>query len=216
MSNATSKELEILKEKRPLIIINKSIDLAESEQIRKIEFHFREIMETLGLDLTDDSLKGTPHRVAKMYVKEAFQGLKPESFPKVSLFDNTYGYHEMLIEKDIQVYSYCEHHFVPFIGKAYVAYYPGDKVIGLSKINRIVKHFSKRPQVQERLTKDIANALMKILKTDDVAVHIKAQHLCVASRGAEDTGSSTVTTSLNGRFSLPGNKETFLSMALNG
>jgi len=215
MRNATTKQLEIARDTSVLKIAGKLPDLTESDQIKKIEFHFREIMETLGLDLNDDSLKGTPHRVAKMYVKEVFQGLKPEAFPKISLFENTYGYHEMLIEKDIQVYSYCEHHFVPFIGKAHLAYYPGDKVIGLSKLNRIVKYFSKRPQVQERLTNDIANALMNILKTDDVAVCIEAQHLCVASRGAEDTGSSTVTTCLQGRFKLPGNRETFLSTVRN-
>jgi GTP cyclohydrolase IA len=209
MNNAVNKKFEVLPEENKLSVITRELNLTPGEKIDKIEFHFREIMETLGLDLSDDSLKGTPRRVAKMYVEEIFQGLDPGSFPKISLFENSYAYKEMLVEKDIQVYSYCEHHFVPFIGKAHVAYYPADKVIGLSKINRIVKHFAKRPQVQERLTTDVANAMREILKTDDIAVHIEAKHLCVAARGAEDTKSSTVTSHLGGRFKIPGNREMF-------
>jgi GTP cyclohydrolase IA len=166
-------------------------------------------METLQLDLNDDSLKDTPLRVAKMYVNEMFIGLNPDAFPPVSLFENKYHYNEMLIEKDIQLYSCCEHHFVPFIGKAHVAYFPNEKVIGLSKLNRIVKYFSRRPQVQERLTMDIATSLKQILLTDDVAVYIEAKHLCVAARGVEDTNSATVTTHLSGRFNESDNKKAF-------
>jgi GTP cyclohydrolase I len=183
--------------------------LTEDEKINIIEFHFRKIMETLGLDLNDHNLKETPFRVAKMYVTEIFEGLNKETFPKISLFDNTYEYNEMLIEKGIQVYSYCERHFLPFIGKAHVAYIPGKKVIGLSKINRIVKYFARRPQVQERLTIEISNALKNILQTDDVAVYIEAKHLCVSARGVEDTNSVTVTTCLCGRFSQSENKDAF-------
>ena len=166
-------------------------------------------MLALGLDMSDDSLAGTPLRVAKMYVNEIFSGLDKDAFPSISVFDNTYGYDQMLLEKNIQVYSYCEHHFVPFIGKACVAYFPSDKVIGLSKLNRIVKYFSRRPQVQERLTMDIATALKQVLHTDDVAVMIEAKHLCVAARGVEDTNSVTVTNHLSGKFLLPENRNAF-------
>jgi GTP cyclohydrolase IA len=208
MNNATSKKLQILEENN-LLINSTDRDLTSDEKIKKIEFHFRHIMETLGLDLSDDSLRDTPGRVAKMYVTEIFEGLNPESFPKISLFNNTYGYKEMLIEKDIQVFSHCEHHFIPFIGKAHVAYMPGEKVIGLSKINRIVKHFARRPQVQERLTNDIANALKEVLQTEDVAVYIEAKHLCVAARGVEDTKSATITSHFGGRFKESQNKQAF-------
>jgi GTP cyclohydrolase IA len=186
-------------------------DSVENEKIETIKFHFQKIMEALGLDLEDDSLKGTPLRVAKMYVNEIFSGLNPESFPAISLFDNSYQYKEMLLEKDIQVYSCCEHHFVPFVGKAHVAYLPGEKVIGLSKLNRIVRHFSRRPQVQERLTMDIAESLKKILGTEDVAIVIEAKHFCVASRGVEDKNSLTVTSHLGGRFALKENRDVFYS-----
>ena len=189
----------------------KSDELTTSEQIDTIRFHFEKIMLALGLDLKDDSLKDTPLRVAKMYVNEIFSGLDPKSFPEISLFNNTYGYKEMLVEKDIQLYSFCEHHFVPFIGKAHVAYIPNENVIGLSKLNRIVKHFSKRPQVQERLTMDIANCLKEILHTDDIAVVIEAKHFCVAARGVEDGGSMTITSHLSGKFQEQKNKETFYS-----
>jgi len=174
--------------------------LSDEEKMVKIEGHFRSIMETLGLDLNDDSLKGTPKRVAKMYVQEIFSGLDPANKPKVALFDNKYKYNQMLVEKDITFYSNCEHHFVPIFGKAHVAYISNGKVIGLSKLNRIVQYFSKRPQVQERMTMQIAKELQKVLKTDDVAVIIDAKHLCVSSRGVQDHASATVTSFYGGQF----------------
>lgn len=184
-------------------------DLSEGDKINAITFHFRKIMEALGLDLEDDSLRDTPSRVAKMYVKEIFSGLEPNNFPAISVFNNTYQYNEMLIEKEIQVYSCCEHHFVPFVGKAHVAYFPSDKVIGLSKLNRVVKYFSRRPQLQERLTMDVATSLKEILQTEDVAVMIEARHFCVAARGIEDSDSATVTSHFGGRFTLQENKRSF-------
>lgn len=174
--------------------------LSEDEKMAKIETHFKAIMETLGLDLNDDSLKGTPKRVAKMYVKEIFNGLDPANKPKVALFENKYKYNQMLVEKDITFYSNCEHHFVPIFGKAHVAYISNGQVIGLSKLNRIVQYFSKRPQVQERMTMQIAKELQKVLKTDDVAVIIDAKHLCVSSRGVQDHASGTVTSFYGGQF----------------
>jgi len=171
---------------------------AEKKQI--IAEHFRGIMETLGLDLTDDSLQGTPDRVAKMYVEEIFSGLDPDNKPKVALFDNKYQYNEMLIEKNITLYSNCEHHFVPIIGRAHIGYISNGKVIGLSKLNRIAQYFAKRPQVQERLTVQIATELQEILGTKSVAVVIDAEHLCVSSRGVQDVNSSTVTTFFGGDF----------------
>ncbi len=169
-------------------------------KIELIEKNFKEIMNILGLDLNDESLKDTPKRVAKMYVKEIFSGLNPENKPKPTLFENKFKFHEMLIERNITIYSYCEHHFVPIIGKAHVAYFPKDHVIGLSKLNRIAQYFAKRPQVQERLTIQIANELKEVLQTEDVAVIIEADHLCVASRGVNDINSSTVTSSYHGKF----------------
>src|SRR5688500_18662260 len=169
-------------------------------KIRLISNHFKQIMLILGLDLEDDSLKGTPDRVAKMYVKEIFSGLNPANKPDITLFENKYSYNEMLVEKDITVYSCCEHHFVPIIGKAHVGYYSSGKVIGLSKINRIVEYYCKRPQLQERLTIEISNALKEALHTEDVAVVIDASHLCVASRGVSDVNSTTVTSSYSGKF----------------
>ena len=174
--------------------------MSDDEKKEKISFHFKEIMEILGLDLTDDSLKGTPDRVAKMYVEEIFSGLNPENKPKVSLFENKYQYNQMLVEKNITLYSNCEHHFVPIYGKVHVAYISNGTVIGLSKINRIVQYFAKRPQVQERLTMQIANELKTILKTEDVAVIIDAKHLCVSSRGIKDDSSATVTNYFGGVF----------------
>jgi GTP cyclohydrolase IA len=184
--------------------------LSDAEKMAKIEYHFREIMHTMGLDLTDDSLKGTPHRVAKMYIKEIFSGLNPANKPKVALFDNKYRYYDMLVEKDITFYSNCEHHFVPIIGRAHVAYISSGKVIGLSKLNRIVQYFAKRPQVQERLTMQIAHELRDILGTDDVAVVIDAKHLCVSSRGVQDVNSSTVTAYYGGSFKDDSKKNEFL------
>jgi GTP cyclohydrolase I len=169
-------------------------------KVELIEKHFKEIMHILGLDLSDDSLKGTPHRVAKMYVKEVFAGLNPKNKPEPKLFENKYKYKEMLVEKDITFFSHCEHHFVPIYGKAHVAYISNGNVIGLSKINRIVQYFSKRPQVQERLTMQIGNELREILGTEDVAVILDAYHMCVSSRGINDTSSSTVTSFYSGKF----------------
>jgi len=169
-------------------------------KIELIEKNFREIMHVLGLDLNDESLKDTPRRVAKMYVKEVFSGLNPDNKPKATAFTNSFKFKEMLVEKDITIYSYCEHHFVPIFGKAHIAYFPNGHVIGLSKLNRIAQYFAKRPQVQERLTIQIANELKETLGTEDVAVVIDANHMCVASRGVNDVNSSTITSSFNGKF----------------
>ncbi|AUC75994.1 GTP cyclohydrolase I FolE [Olleya sp. Bg11-27] len=177
--------------------------LSDTEKKERIAILFEEIMDVIGLDLTDDSLKGTPKRVAKMYIDEIFSGLNPENKPKIALFDNKYQYNQMLVEKNITFYSNCEHHFVPIIGKAHVAYISSGKVIGLSKLNRIVQYYAKRPQVQERLTNQIAEELKATLKTDDVAVIIDAKHLCVSSRGIKDESSATVTTFYGGQFNTP-------------
>ncbi|MEC7755935.1 MULTISPECIES: GTP cyclohydrolase I FolE [Roseivirga] len=187
-----------------------AFDMDDELKMNLIEDKFREIMEIMGLDLTDDSLSGTPRRVAKMYIKEIFSGLNPANKPKVALFDNKYKYDEMLVEKDITFYSNCEHHFVPIIGKAHVAYISNGQVIGLSKINRIVDYYAKRPQVQERLTVQIANELKEILGTEDVAVVIDAEHLCVSSRGVKDVNSSTVTAQFHGRFKEESTRNEFL------
>ena len=187
-----------------------AFDLTDEEKIAAIEPHFKAIMEILGMDLRDDSLRGTPLRVAKMYVKELFQGLNPANMPSMTLFENKFQYNEMLVEKNINFYTNCEHHFVPFFGKAHVAYISSGKVIGLSKLNRLVEYFSKRPQVQERLTMQIAKELQKDLGTDDVAVLIDAKHLCVASRGVEDDTSSTVTAFYGGKFKDEKVREEFL------
>ena len=176
---------------------------SDEEKKEKIATLFKGIMEVMGLDLTDDSLKGTPKRVAKMYIEEIYAGLNPANKPKVALFDNKYQYNQMLIEKDITFYSNCEHHFVPIIGKAHVAYISSGKVIGLSKINRIVQYYAKRPQVQERLTNQIAEEFKKILNTEDIAVIIVAKHLCVSSRGIKDDTSATVTSYVGGQFEKP-------------
>jgi GTP cyclohydrolase I len=187
-----------------------AFEMNDDEKIAHIEYYFRQIMDTLGLDLTDDSLKGTPKRVAKMYVKEIFGGLNPENKPKVALFDNKYQYNEMLVEKNISFYSNCEHHFVPIFGKAHVAYIANGKVIGLSKLNRIVQYFAKRPQVQERLTVQIAKELQRVLGTEDVAVVMDAKHLCVASRGVKDDTSTTITSFYGGKFQEDATKAEFL------
>ena len=174
--------------------------ISDEEKKGKIALLFEEIMNVMGLDLTDDSLKGTPKRVAKMYIDEIFSGLNPSNKPKIALFENKYRYNQMLVEKNITFYSNCEHHFVPIIGKAHLAYISAWKVIGLSKLNRIVQYFAKRPQVQERLTNQIANELSKILGTEDIAVIIDAKHLCVSSRGIKDESSATVTSYYGGVF----------------
>ncbi len=181
-------------------ITEDAFELSDDEKIIQIEKHFKEIMEVLGLDLTDDSLKGTPYRVAKMYVKEMFSGLNPDNKPPVSLFENKYEYDEMIVEKNITFYSNCEHHFVPIIGKAHIAYISSGNVIGLSKMHRIVNYYAKRPQVQERMTVQIFNELRKVLKTEDVGLVVDADHLCVSSRGIKDITSSTVTVELGGKF----------------
>ena len=173
---------------------------SDEAKIATISGHFRAIMQELGLDLTDDSLAGTPQRVAKMFVQEWFKGLNPEHRPEVRLFENRYEYQQLLVERDITLFSCCEHHFVPIIGKAHVAYLPGSHVVGLSKLNRVVQHYARRPQVQERLTRQIAEELKQNLGTDDVAVLIEADHLCVMSRGVNDTSSSTLTSEYSGRF----------------
>ncbi|MFD2037708.1 GTP cyclohydrolase I FolE [Belliella marina] len=177
-----------------------AFEMDDALKIELIEKHFREIMHIMGLDLTDDSLKGTPRRVAKMYIQEIFSGLDPKNKPDAKLFENKYKYNEMLVEKDITFFSNCEHHFVPIYGKAHVAYISNGTVIGLSKINRIVQYFAKRPQVQERLTMQIGNELKEILGTNDVAVVIDAHHMCVSSRGVKDVNSSTVTSFYSGKF----------------
>ncbi|MBS1589187.1 MAG: GTP cyclohydrolase I FolE [Bacteroidetes bacterium] len=191
---------------------HRTIHLPESEQIKVIEQHFKSIMITLGLDINDNSLKDTPHRVAKMFVKETFSGLKPENEPKITLFENPYQYNQIVLERDIPIYSYCEHHFVPIIGKAHVAYISKGDVIGLSKLNRITNYFAKRPQVQERLTVQIAEYLKSVLNIDDVAVIIKAEHLCVSSRGVSHTGASTLTESFHGKFLNENTLQRFYSM----
>ncbi len=187
-----------------------AFEKTDQEKMAVIEDHFREIMETLGLDLTDDSLSGTPHRVAKMYVQEIFNGLNPVNKPKISVFENKFNYGEMLVERNINLNSTCEHHFLPIVGKAHVAYIANGQVIGLSKINRVVDYFARRPQVQERLTVQIANELKQILQTEDVAVVIDAKHLCVSSRGIEDESSSTVTAEYSGVFKEKERKDEFL------
>ena len=189
-----------------------AFELSDEDKIKLIEEHFKNIMLVLGLDLNDDSLKGTPYRVAKMYVKELCAGLKYEEKPKPSLFDNKYNYNKMLIEKNITFYSICEHHFVPIVGKAHVGYISSGKVIGLSKMHRIVNYFAKRPQVQERMTVQIFNELKAILNTEDVAILIDADHLCVSSRGIKDITSSTITIEAGGQFKNDQKWSEFLSL----
>jgi GTP cyclohydrolase IA len=185
-----------------------------SNQERKdlIAFHFKEIMLALGLDLNNDSLNGTPHRVAKMYVDEIFSGLYPENKPSVSIFENSYQYGRLLVEKNITIYSACEHHFLPIVGQAHVGYVSNGHVVGLSKINRLVQYYCRRPQVQERLTLQIARDLQKILNTEDVIVVIDAKHLCVSMRGVEDTTSSTVTMEYGGCFNHEARRKEFLDL----
>jgi GTP cyclohydrolase I len=187
-----------------------AFEKTDDEKIAAIEPHFRAIMEILGMDLRDDSLRGTPLRVAKMYVKELFQGLNPANMPSMTLFENKFQYNEMLVEKNINFYTNCEHHFVPFFGKAHVAYISSGKVIGLSKLNRLVEYFSKRPQVQERLTMQVGKALQTVLQTQDVAVMMDAKHLCVSSRGVKDDSSNTITTFFGGKFQDEKTKMEFL------
>ena len=187
-----------------------AFDLSDAEKIEIIEKRVADILYTLGMDMTDDSLKGTPKRVAKMYVSEIFSGINPKNKPKASTFDNKYKYGEVLVEKNITLYSTCEHHLLPIVGLAHVAYISNGNVIGLSKINRIVRYFAERPQVQERLTIQIVRELQKALNTDDVACVIDAKHLCVNSRGIKDINSSTVTSEFGGKFKKEKVKREFL------
>lgn len=207
----TAKEDEI----DELIVSPDAEALDKASKIDLISEHFAEIMRIMGLNLEDDSLKGTPRRVAKMYINEIFSGLDPKNKPNITLFDNNYHYDEMLVEKNIKVHSFCEHHFVPIIGKAHVAYISNGKVIGLSKINRIVDFFARRPQVQERLTVQIAEELKKVLKTEDVALVIEADHMCVTLRGIKDEESSTYTSSFHGRFKEDKYRREFLDSIKN-
>ncbi|MBA4853633.1 GTP cyclohydrolase I FolE [Emticicia sp. BO119] len=189
-----------------------AFELDDETKIEMIEAHFREIMYILGLDLLDESLRGTPNRVAKMYVKETFSGLNPENKPTMTLFTNDYHYNEMLVEKNIQFYSNCEHHFVPIIGKVHVAYISSGKVIGLSKLHRVVNYYARRPQVQERMTMQIGIALKSALMTEDVAVIVDADHQCVSSRGVSDQTSSTITAFYGGVFREEEKKNEFLKV----
>jgi GTP cyclohydrolase I len=214
--NADIKTIELAGEHHVSTSVNTPLHEAafkmdDEFKIELIQEYFGKIMHVLGLDLNDDSLKGTPYRVAKMYVKEVFSGLDPKNKPKTMLFENKYQYNEMLIEKDITLYSYCEHHFVPIIGKVHVAYISEGCVIGLSKINRLVEYYAKRPQVQERLTRQIAEGLKEALQSEHVVVVIDAVHLCVASRGIQDTTSSTITASYSGKFEEEKTRSEFLS-----
>jgi GTP cyclohydrolase I len=184
----------------------------DDEKIKEIEAYFKGIMTSLGLDLSDDSLKGTPHRVAKMYVKELFAGLDPKNKPSTSVFENKYEYNKMLIEKNITFSSACEHHFLPIVGTAHVGYISSGKVIGISKINRLVEYYGKRPQVQERMTLQVCRELQKALKSDDVIVVVDAEHLCISTRGIKDRTSSTVTMEYGGVFNEPTKREEFLRL----
>lgn len=189
-----------------------AFEKSDEEKIHCIARYFKGIMEELGLDLTDDSIQGTPYRVAKMYVKEIFHGLDPKNKPKISIFDNKYEYHKMLVEKDISVVSFCEHHFMPIVGKAHVAYVPKDHVIGLSKINRIVTYYCRRPQVQERMTLQIYRELTAVLGTDAVMVVVEAEHMCVSARGVQDVQSKTITMEYGGMFLEKERRDEFLTL----
>jgi GTP cyclohydrolase I len=189
---------------------NDAFNLSDEQKIELIKKDVENILNTLGMDLTDDSIKGTPNRVAKMFVKETFGGLNPNNKPKASTFANNYKYGEMLVEKNITLYSTCEHHLLPIIGKAHIAYISNGTVVGLSKMNRIVDYFAKRPQVQERLTMQIVQELQQVLGTEDVACVIDAKHLCVNSRGIRDIESSTVTSEYGGKFNEDSTRSEFL------
>ncbi|WP_438425765.1 GTP cyclohydrolase I FolE [Aquimarina macrocephali] len=189
-----------------------AFEKSDNEKIENIQHHFSEIMKELGLDLTDDSLSGTPYRVAKMYVKELFYGLNPKNRPKISTFDNKYGYQKMLVEHNITIDSSCEHHFLPIVGTAHVGYIPKNKVVGLSKINRLVDYYSHRPQVQERLCLQILKDLQQTLETKDVIVVVNAKHLCVSSRGIKDKSSFTTTIEYGGQFIEPSLRNEFFGI----
>ncbi len=189
-----------------------AFEKSDDQKMKSIETHFHSIMEEMGLDMTDDSLKGTPHRVAKMFIKEIFSGLNPQNKPKISVFENSYHYDKMLVEANISFNSTCEHHFLPIIGKAHIGYVSSGKVIGLSKLNRIVDYFSRRPQVQERLIMQIFNELKSVLETDNVIVVMEAKHLCVSSRGIKDESSFTSTIQYGGIFNEKENRNDFFNL----
>ena len=212
-----TKKIELIGDNHELFSLetplrDDAFEKSNDEKIKNIEKHFTKIVDELGLDLNDDSISGTPYRVAKMYVKEIFSGLDPENKPKISLFDNKYNYNKMLIEKNINLNSTCEHHFLPITGKAHVSYISSGKVIGLSKLNRIVQYYSHRPQVQERLTKQIYDELKNVLDTDSVMVVIEAKHMCVSSRGIKDYTSSTVTEMYGGDFNIYNKRDEFYKL----
>ena len=192
-----------------------AFDRTDLQKMESIENHFYSIMEEMGMDMTDDSLKGTPHRVAKMFIQEIFSGLDPKNKPKISVFDNSYNYDKMLVEANISFNSTCEHHFLPIIGKAHIGYVSSGKVIGLSKLNRIVDYYSRRPQVQERLIMQIFNELKTVLETDNIIVVMEATHLCVSSRGIKDESSYTSTIQYGGIFNDKENRNDFFNMIKN-
>jgi GTP cyclohydrolase IA len=189
-----------------------AFDKSDEEKMTTIEKHFKIIMEEMGLDMTDDSLKGTPHRVAKMFIQEIFSGLNPANKPKISVFENSYHYDKMLVEANISFNSTCEHHFLPIIGKAHIGYVSNGKVIGLSKLNRIVDYYARRPQVQERMIMQIFNELKTVLNTEDVIVVVEAEHLCVSSRGIKDSSSYTSTIQYGGIFNKKENRDDFFNL----
>lgn len=189
-----------------------AFEKSDADKMKAIEHHFHQIMEEMGLDMTDDSLRGTPHRVAKMFIQEIFSGLNPANKPKISVFDNSYHYDKMLVEANISFNSTCEHHFLPIIGKAHIGYVSSGKVIGLSKLNRIVDYYSRRPQVQERLIMQIFNELKTVLETDNVIVVMEATHLCVSSRGIKDESSYTSTIQYGGIFNEKENRNDFFNL----
>ena len=212
-----TKKIEVIGDNHEMFSLNTPLKddaffKSDDEKIKAIEKHFTKIVDELGLDLNDDSISGTPYRVAKMYVKEIFSGLSPDNKPKISLFENKYNYNKMLIEKNINLNSTCEHHFLPITGKAHVSYISSGKVIGLSKLNRIVNYYSQRPQVQERLTIQIYDELKKVLDTDSVMVVIEAKHMCVSARGIKDYSSSTVTEMYGGDFNIYNKRDEFYKL----
>jgi len=218
MNNQIEKELfELLGDEHQMTSVETPLrpdafDKSDAEKMATIEKHFHIIMEEMGLDMTDDSLRGTPHRVAKMFIQEIFSGLNPANKPKISVFENSYHYDKMLVEANISFNSTCEHHFLPIIGKAHIGYVSNGKVIGLSKLNRIVDYFARRPQVQERMIMQIFNELKSVLNTEDVIVVVEAEHLCVSSRGIKDSSSFTSTIQYGGIFKEKENRNDFFNL----
>ncbi|RAR48522.1 GTP cyclohydrolase I FolE [Flavobacterium lacus] len=218
MNNQIEKELfELLGDEHQMTSAETPLrpdafDKSDKDKMATIEKHFHIIMEEMGLDMTDDSLRGTPHRVAKMFIQEIFSGLNPANKPKISVFENSYHYDKMLVEANISFNSTCEHHFLPIIGKAHIAYVSNGKVIGLSKLNRIVDYYARRPQVQERMIMQIFNELKTVLNTEDVIVVVEAEHLCVSSRGIKDSSSYTSTIQYGGIFKEKENRNDFFNL----